>query len=267
MSVIIANKYKLLEQIGKGAFGSIYKAQNIRTNQTVAIKMESLQAETKLLKNETKIYQYLNGIEGVPSVLWFGVDKTNYYMAIPLLGSSLQNVIEDSLIVSFSLEIVILISIKIIKLLESVHSRGLIHRDVKPDNFLFGLGDRKNQLNIIDFGFCKRYLMDDGLTHIPMRENRKLLGTPNFVSINMHNGIEPSRRDDLESVAYIMLYLLNSRLNWDKIVDNKKIQSDKIKTMNDFRIPLKIRDYFIYCRLLGFDETPNYEKIYNILNR
>lgn len=260
-----------MEIIGKGSFGNIYKATNIKTGRLVALKMESLEAETKLLKNETKIYQYLSGIEGIPGVLWFGVDKTNYYMAITLLGSSLQNLREEAS--HISLEIAKTIAIKIVKILQGVHKKGLIHRDVKPDNFMFGLDDKKHVLHLIDFGLCKKYILDDEFTHIPMRENRKLLGTPNFVSINVHDGIEPSRRDDLESVTYIMLYLLYKHLEWDAFTlysdyrnMNNKIRGEKIKIMTNENTPRVIREMFEYCRKLKFDEKPNYDYIIDLLN-
>jgi len=269
-NTIIFNKYKLIEKLGGGSYGNIYKAINIRTNQYAAIKIESLKSNIKLLKNETKIYQYLSGIEGIPTVLYFGIDEENNYMIITLCGKSLQNIID--LTYYFSLNDVISISKKMVKRLESIHNKGLIHRDVKPDNFLFGLEDKQHILYLIDFGFCKRYLLNDR-THIPLRENRKLIGTPNFVSINIHYGLEPSRRDDLESVTYIMLYLLNKIINWSgftlysNIDNNIKIAESKLKTMTNKETPTIIRNFFQYCRSLAFEETPDYNKIYELLDQ
>jgi serine/threonine protein kinase len=267
---LIANKYRLIEPIGSGAFGYIYRVSNIRNGNQAALKMEPLSAETKMLKNETKIYQYLNGVEGIPEVLWFGVDEKNYYMAMDLLGPSLQKIRENSK--PFSLELAISISRVIVKRLECIHRRGLLHRDVKPDNFLFGLGEKSKLLHLIDFGFCKKYLLDDGVTHIPLRENRNLVGTPNFVSINVHDGYEPSRRDDLESVAYIILYLTREKLEWsDHSIQgdyrnmNNKIRAEKMRVMMDDSTPEIIKKYFDYCRSLKFDETPNYNLIFDLL--
>jgi serine/threonine protein kinase len=270
--MLVANKYKVTGVLGNGAFGHICKAENIRTHEFVALKMEPLSAETKMLKNETKIYQYLSGLDGIPSVLWFGVFNNNFCMAMTLLGDSLQKIRQSSN--SFSLEIVIQLSIKMVERLESVHNKGLIHRDVKPDNFLFGIEKNKNVLYLIDFGFCKKYRLDDNVTHIPLREGRKIIGTPNFVSINIHDGFEPSRRDDLESIVYIMIYLLFDNFEWTKekeLVDDNKINKNnirdiKMKLMSREIIPKIIRKFFNYCRSLKFDETPNYAYIYNLLN-
>jgi serine/threonine protein kinase len=270
-STIVANKYKLIQPIGSGAFGYIYKVLNIRNGSTAALKIEPLSAETKMLKNETKIYQYLNGQEGIPKVLWFGVDDVNFYMAVELLGQSLQNIRENSK--PFSLELAFSIAIVIVKRLECIHRKGLLHRDVKPDNFLFGLNEKRKLLHLIDFGFCKKYLLDDGITHIPLRENRNLVGTPNFVSINVHDGYEPSRRDDLESVVYIILYLTREKLEWsDHSIQgdyrnmNNKIRGEKMRIMMDERTQEKIKKYFDYCRSLKFDEDPNYNFIYDLLS-
>lgn len=270
-TTLIANKYKLIEPIGRGAFGYIYKALNIRNGTQAALKMEPLSVETKMLKNETKIYQFLNGQEGIPKVLWFGVDDSNFYMAIDLLGPSLHKIRENSK--PFSLKLAISISRVIVKRLECIHRRGLVHRDVKPDNFLFGVGEKRKLLHLIDFGFCKKYLLDDDITHIPLRENRNLVGTPNFVSINVHDGYEPSRRDDLESVAYIILYLTREKLEWsdysiqeDYRNMNNKIRAEKMRVMMDDNTPEIIKKYFEYCRSLKFDETPNYNLIFDLLN-
>jgi serine/threonine protein kinase len=106
---LINNKYNLLEKIGEGSFGSIYRGQNIRTSEYVAIKIEPINNETKLLKNESLIYQYLNNSSGIPSVKWFGKDEINYYMVINLLGESLEQV--KNKFGTFSLQLILKIGI------------------------------------------------------------------------------------------------------------------------------------------------------------
>lgn len=235
--MIIANKYRLVENIGQGEFGYILKAENIRTREFVALKKEPIQKGLKLLKNETKIYQYLASEKGFPRVLWFGVYEDNYYMALQLLGHSLR------IRTAFSLQQIIRITIQMIKRLECLHEKGFIHRDIKPDNFLFGLNENCEELYLIDFGFCKKYLLEDG-SHILFRENRPMIGTPNFVSENVRNGYEPSRRDDLESVGNIMYYLLEK---------NGLIKSNIVQ------------DYIHSCRKIRFDEKPDYDCLIRLL--
>ena len=130
---IINNKYKIIEKLGAGCFGEIYKGENIRTQEHVAIKVESISNNLKLLKNESVIYQYLTGTTGIPVVKWFGKDSDNYYMVLNLLGQSLQNLLITKH--TFSLKLVLQIGLQIIFILQSIHDKGLVHRDIKPDNF------------------------------------------------------------------------------------------------------------------------------------
>jgi len=301
--MIIANKYKIIEKLGEGSFGLIFKGENIRTFEKVAIKMESIISETpstnvsgvpslpgafgygslqtNLLKNEAKIYQYLqgcnhNGREGFPTVKWFGIIDNYYYMVLPLLGDSLCNK-------TFQIKTLFSISIDIIKRIQYIHENGLIHRDIKPDNFLFG-PNNEPVIHMIDFGFCRKYLKSDNKTHIDLKTNRPMIGTPNFVSVNVHNGLEPSRRDDLESVAYMMIYfqtpsttstefprktsayasvfLQLGQLDWmNPVVDLDKMREMKINVLNNIKIHSSILIFLDYCRKLQFDETPDYNKI------
>jgi serine/threonine protein kinase len=257
--MIISNKYKFINEIGNGRFSTIYKGFNIRTNNYVAIKVEPLNNETKMLKNETIIYQYLNGGKGIPSVLWFGNDSNNNYMVLNLLGHSLKNIIDNKVIIS--LRYIFNITIQMIERLKYIHNRGLIHRDIKPENFLFGLEENNDTLYLIDFGFCKKYINNG--KHIELKNNNNITGTPNYMSINLHNGLEPSRRDDLESVFYISYYLLNGFLEWDNSRINN-MREMKSQLSQDNNIPKQLKEYNNYCRELQFDEMPDYDYLISL---
>ena len=266
---MIANKYKIIEGLGSGSFGSIFKAENIRTNELVAIKMELLSSETKLLKNETKIYQYLSSFSsnvGIVKVKWFGIHANCYCMAINLLGVSLKEYKQHSDF-HFSLEQVVGLTKQMIELLKYIHSKGLIHRDIKPENFLFGLGDKRETLHLIDFGFCKTYLQNDN-THIPINSitKKSIIGSPNYISLNIHNGIEPTRRDDLESISYIIIYLLSrdKEIIWNNN-DLESIKQMKTKLFANYDAPEFVKTYLEYCRGLHFNEEPNYNYLYSLL--
>ena len=253
---MIANKYKLLEVIGNGEFGSIYKAENIRTREMVALKKEPIHSNLKLLKNETRVYHYLNNCIGFPNVLWYGVDNDDYVMAIQLLGPSLRN-IKEKHILPIPYETVLEIGIQMVKRLEILHNKGLIHRDIKPDNFLIGLNNEKKRIYLIDFGFCKKFILDNG-SHILLRDNRPIIGTPNFISLNVHYGLEASRRDDLESVAYIMYYLMGYSDKMQNIIEFKK---RLVRDTNNV-----ISYFLLYCQTLRFEDKPDYLHLIQILS-
>ena len=265
--MIIGKKYEILNKIGNGAFGSIYKGKNIRTDEIVAIKVEPIKSNTKLLKNETKIYQYLSGFNytGIPQIKWFGVDETNYYMVISLLGPSLLQLKQKKN--TFSLNIIISITIQILERLQFIHEKGLIHRDIKPDNFLIGEGNNKNKIYLIDFGFCKKYVKEDG-THVNIKKISKIIGTPIYVSVNVHDLIEPSRRDDIESLVYIMMYFYYGELEWSEITIYSNDVLERIKLLKLNIINKKeTHEMFIklllYVRKLNFEETPDYNYLKN----
>jgi casein kinase I family protein HRR25 len=255
--MIIANKYKIIEKLNNGEFGTIFKAENIRTKELVAIKMESISVETKMLKRETQIYQYLGKAVGIPQVKWFGTTDEYNYMVLPLFGDSLASK-TFSLVDSFS------IGQKIVKILSFIHGKGLIHRDIKPDNFVFNQDG--TDVYIIDFGLCKKYIDNDN-KHIEMKTGKTIIGTPNFVSVNVHNGVEPSRRDDLISVAYIILYLINGGLPWQTKREIKDIKRQKQLILQWCNTPEELIKYIHYCENLKFDETPDYEYLIKSLNK
>jgi serine/threonine protein kinase len=138
-----------------------------------------------------------------------------------------------------------------------------LHRDIKPDNFLFGLEDKTNKLFLIDLGFCKRFEHDG--KHIEAKENKHIIGTINFVSLNVHKGIEPSRRDDIESCVYILLYLYFGKLEWESIKDEKNIVKMKEQLITRESIPIFIRKFLEYTQKLSFDQKPNYTHLIDIL--
>jgi serine/threonine protein kinase len=254
---IINNKYRILEKIGEGSFGCIYKCENIRTNKYFAVKVEPFVNGTKLLKNETIIYHYLNNSEGIPTVKWFGKDKSNYYMVIDLLGESLQTMKNNY--TKFSLKLVLQIGIKVVTLLKTIHEKGLIHRDIKPENFLLGLSNNKKSIYIIDFGFCKSYMING--SHISETSSHNLIGSLTYASINAHNLICMTRRDDLESLGYMLIYFYLGELPWQTETNSEKVKHFKIGVIENSVLPPILINYMDYVRKLSFTETPNYEYI------
>jgi len=262
---IIGNKYLIEYKIGEGTFGTIYKGTNIRTKEQVAIKVEQINNRTKLIKNESNIYQYLKDCKFVPNIKWFGKDTNNYYMVINLLGDSLNVVKEKQQQSVLTLKQTLQIGVQIIIILEQIHNKGLVHRDIKPDNFLFGLNNNVNKLFIIDFGLCKTYLNGDN-KHIQIKSTSSLIGTPTFASINSHNCLELSRRDDLESLGYMLIYFVNINLSWQCIIENNQIMEHKQNITRYDYVPSIIIKYMDYIKSLTFDEAPNYSYLTNMLS-
>lgn len=265
---IINGKYSLIQKIGSGSFGTIYKGENIRTFEKVAIKIEPIKNGTKLIKNESIIYTYLNGLKGIPNVKWFGKDNINFYMVINLLGESLNDCKKNKK--KYTLHETLDIGKKCIILLESIHNKGIIHRDIKPENFLFGLNQFNNQIYIIDFGLAKTYIVNN--KHIPLKIRNGLIGTRIFASINAHNFLELSRRDDLESLFYLMLYLYFDILDWEEIYStnfeniNNLTKQCKENLHTNKNVPDILLKYFTIIRQMKFEETPNYNLLIELFS-
>ncbi|XP_061604614.1 casein kinase I isoform X2 [Phyllopteryx taeniolatus] len=188
MELRVGNKYRLGRKIGSGSFGDIYLGANIATGEEVAIKLECVKTKHPQLHIESKFYKMMQGGVGIPSIKWCGAEGDYNVMVMELLGPSLEDLF-NFCSRKFSLKTVLLLADQMISRIEYIHSKNFIHRDVKPDNFLMGLGKKGNLVYIIDFGLAKKYRDARTHQHIPYRENKNLTGTARYASINTHLGI------------------------------------------------------------------------------
>ncbi|XP_012569783.1 casein kinase 1-like protein 6 isoform X2 [Cicer arietinum] len=266
MDHVIGGKFKLGRKIGSGSFGELYLAVNIQTGEEVAVKLEPVKTRHPQLHYESKLYMLLQGGTGVPHLKWFGVEGEYNVMAIDLLGPSLEDLF-NYCNRKFTLKSVLMLADQLINRVEYMHSRGFLHRDIKPDNFLMGLGRKANQVYIIDYGLAKKYRDLQTHRHIPYRENKNLTGTARYASVNTHLGIEQSRRDDLESLGYVLMYFIKGSLPWQGLkAGTKKQKYDKIsetKVSTPVEVlcksyPSEFVSYFHYCRSLRFEDKPDY---------
>lgn len=262
----VGNKFRLGRKIGSGSFGEIYLGTNVQTNEEVAIKLENVKTKHPQLLYESKLYKLLQGGTGIPNVRWFGVEGDYNVLVIDLLGPSLEDLF-NFCNRKFSLKTVLMLADQMINRVEFVHSKSFLHRDIKPDNFLMGLGRRANMVYMIDFGLAKKYRDSTTHQHIPYRENKNLTGTARYASMNTHLGIEQSRRDDLESLGYVLMYFLRGSLPWQglkagtKKQKYEKISEKKVSTSIEALCrgyPTEFASYFHYCRSLRFDDKPDY---------
>lgn len=263
---LIGGKYRLLKSIGSGSFGEIYQGVNTQDGKDVAVKIEANDVKYPLLRYESKVYEQLGAHAGLPTLIHYGTEKHFNAMVLDLLGPSLEDLF-NLCKRNFTLKTVLMLCDQLLMRIECVHQHHFIHRDVKPDNFLMGLGRQCNKLYLIDFGLAKRYRDPVSLEHIPYREDRNLTGTARYASINAQRGIEQSRRDDLESLSYCMMYFNMGKLPWQGIAaPNKQQKYEKIWEMkNSLPIdetckpwPIEFSLFLKYSRKLRFLDDPDY---------
>ena len=262
---IFFGKYQCFEKLGQGSFGSIYKAEY--NGNYYALKFEKKENNIGLLENEAIIMNYLKG-PNIPYVNSYGSNSNYNILVMQLLGKSLGNIFEEKKV--FSVKTVSMLGHQFVSLLEYIHNRHIIHRDIKPDNFLMGLNDLSQYVYIIDFGLAKKFRSSRTLEQFPFVNRRKITGTARYASINALRGYEQSRRDDLEAIGYVLVYFLKGNLPWmgieakTKEQKYKKILQKKIdistKDLCEY-LPEEMKIFLDYVKNLEYTENPDYEML------
>ena len=274
--VKIKNQYsfKSTDRLGGGSFGQIYKGINLKTKEEVAIKIESKNIETPQLMHESKILKALNDNDGFPKVYLVTPLDDVLIMVMELLGENLQKLLMNSPHKKFTLKTTLMLAIQILSRIKTLHENNYIHRDIKPENFTIGLKKYKNTIYMIDYGLTRKFC-DSRKNHIPYKEGKHLTGTALYASIYTHKGIEQSRRDDLESLGYMMIYFCKGELPWmnvkgkTKEIKYKKIMEKKLEMKPDILcqgLPDEFNQYFKYVRELQFTEEPKYDFLLGLFN-
>lgn len=272
------NDYKLKELIGKGSFGKVYKAQHKRTKEYVAIKLEERvfiddqEQESKLIQ-ESIFLKKIN-CKYVPVVEWIGRSKFWNILIMQYLGPSLEELFQFCN-KKFSLKTICMIAEQILSGIEKIHKKGIVHRDIKPDNFLIGYGKLHNRLYIIDFGLSKKFINTETFQHEDFNQCRQFTGSFRYSSIKNHKGIEQSRRDDLESIGYMFIFFLKGKLPWQGLSGTTK--KEKLRNVYEKKkntsidelcdgIPKEFKLYIKYCRRLRYSEKPDYHYLKGLIH-
>ena len=263
---IFFSKYKPERKIGEGSFGKIYLANNIQSGEQCAVKLENKNTNQSLLEQEAYLLCYLKG-EGIPQIKSYGYSGEYNVMVMELLGKSLEKLFQECN-KKFTIKTVCMLAIQMITRLQYIHSKHILHRDIKPDNFTMGTGNNEDKVYIIDFGLSKKYRSSKTLQHIKYNEYRKMAGTARYASIRAIKGCEQGRRDDMESVGYVLMYFLRGSLPWQGLHIGRKedrylkIYEKKRDTTAEelcYGYPKQFKEYVEYTRRMEFEQEPNYE--------
>ena len=255
----------LHEKIGEGSFGLVRRGTVRDMAESVAVKLEIEpdSAKGQLLRTEAQVLKELQGAKGVPTFYYYGVHRVYHFLVMQLLGPSLSDKIRAQRH-PFSLSTVLQLLDQLLTTIESLHKAGYLYRDFKPHNCLLGLGRRKQELFLIDFGLAKKV----SLGYTPGTVVSKgYVGTLPFIALNGHLGVKYAKRDDIESIVYVGMYLLMGKLPWYTHGSETNEREARISKQNlrsdwlNFALPHELLDLILYSRSLRFDEDPDYTQI------
>ena len=263
-----AGQFIVKKKIGAGSFGEIFLGENQQTKEPVAIKLEPIKSRSPQLFYESKLYTILASGICIPRSYWYGSESNYNVLVMELMGKSLEDLF-NLCNKKFSLKTVLMIADQMLCCLEYLHNKNFIHRDIKPDNFLIGRGNERNQIFMIDFGLAKKFRDQKTHEHLKHLPGKSLTGTARYASINALSGYEQSRRDDLEALGYVWLYFLLGVLPWQGLqADGEKQKYERIlevKKSTDIDklcagLPEEFKIYLNSVRSLKFEEEPHYSK-------
>ncbi|RIA83620.1 kinase-like domain-containing protein [Glomus cerebriforme] len=299
--VTVGGHWLVEEKIGEGSFGEVFRAVHVKTKEKCAIKRELINEEHPQLPQEAEFLRMLEGPRFIPKVHWFGQEKLYNALVMDLLGPNMRLVRQayDKLPVAFVSDI----AIQMVTILEHVHNKGIVYRDVKPDNFLLEqdfeipikelekwdsddppkpledyhpLLDRSHKISLVDYGLSTFYIDKRTGRHVPKKQppTKYKTGTARYAAIGVHNGLPHARRDDLESLGYVILEMLRGTLPWAGVTARNAIEGWAKMLRMKANIPLEelfegvprgFMDFLQYTRNLDFDQEPNYNYARNLL--
>jgi len=247
-------KYEILKELGRGKFGIVYMGRRVKDAEPVAIKVETHpHVDTiKILKHETTMLNYLHNHKctKIPSVYWYGISEKMPVLVMTYYEMSLEEYLETDQ--TFTPQDGYRIAAVLISILDAIHRHHVIHRDIKPANFMMRGGD----IFLIDFGLATFYV-DTDVRHIEYKEGKDIIGTPKYISPNIHRGVEAARRDDLISLGYIYMIMLYGSLPWEGQSLETAHLAKSWENVGPMLHP-PVRDYIKKCYELDYKETLDY---------
>ena len=261
--------YVILCHLGCGGYGDLYVVQNEESGKELAMKIEYFNSPNKGLVEEIRTLYKLKGNSFFPTLLDDGVGTDFRFYVMELFGpslSSMKRILPDK---HYQLYSVCMLGYHMINCIEELHNFGIVHRDIKPGNFLIR-ADRKNPLVLIDFGLSKSYLNPSSHQHVDFDDEAGFTGTYRYCSINAHKQYELSRRDDLFSWFYSLMEMLNGSLPWKGSKDKEETQRLKSSlSINQLcaGFPDEFKTVYMIIRSLKFNQKPDYDRIKNLIKK
>ena len=270
---IIFGKYKIIKNIGKGAYSKVFLTKNIINQDLFALKIQNKSHKFGSLESEAFYLFRLKNI-GIPKIFSYGHLGQYYILVEELLGKTLEELFKENKNKPniIRLKDMLMAGIQIINIIKYIHSKNILHLDIKPHNFLVG-NPNNSIIYIIDFGLAKNYRSSRTGKHSQFSKNNYFNGNICFSSVNTMKGYEPSRRDDLESIGYMLIYLYTQHLPWDSILTKNKNELIKkifeIKSLIPIKMlcentPKEMNEYMKYVKSLKFEEEPDYNYLIKI---
>lgn len=260
----IYKEYKLINKLGQGSFGLVYSAKSAKG--WVAVKLEKRNCDEPLLETEAYIMDTLRDCR-IPKVISYGYSGNYNVLIMELLGSSLEDILKLLPEQKFSVKDVCKLGYQMIGILQEIHDKNYIHKDIKPSNFLLGLEGKNSFIYLADFGLASKYRDPETKVHFKQNKNLTFEGTRTFASIHALKGESSSRRDDIESVWYTLLYLIKGFLPWEnligytsketlEIIIEEKKSTTSAKLFNN--LPPQFAECMRYIRSLTYEAEPDY---------